>query len=102
MSDDSNSPGSLGEIQELLKRHVALGEDSNKILHDMRKWGRVAFAAKVVIWTIVLIVPLLLIPYLAPLIPGLNGTGSSTSLTSGSLFGYPSPTEIQAIFHPSK
>ena len=102
MDSDPHSPASLEQIRELLQRQLTLAEDSNKIIHDMRTWGRVAFVAKVIIWTFVLLVPLLLIPYIAPTIKGMGSSGTSTGLTGGSLFGYPSPTEIQDILHPSK
>ena len=102
MDGDPTGAGDIAHIRKLLEEQLALAQDSNKIIHNMRKWGRVAFAAKVVIWTIVLVVPLLLLPYLAPFIPAFGGSASSTSLTSSSLFGYPSPAEIQQIFHPGK
>jgi hypothetical protein len=103
MDSSPESTTSLSEIRTLLEQQLALVKDSNKIIHDMRKWGRVAFAVKVVAWTVVLILPVLLLPYLSPwlnLLPG--GLGGGTTASSTSLFGFPSPAEILNFFHPGK
>ena len=81
------------ELRDLVK-------ENNLFLHNMRKWGRIAFWSKVVIWTLVLGVPLLLLSYFAPFLNVLPGA-SGTSATGTSLFGLPSPTELQQILHPS-
>jgi hypothetical protein len=80
-----------------------LTEDNNRLLLNMRKWGRIAFWFKAAIWTVVLVAPIFLIPYIVPYIPalsnipGISGTSSSTSL-----FGIPSPAAVQAFLHPAK
>jgi hypothetical protein len=90
MDDERITRKDLVHLQEQLELNIKLSQDNNEILHAMRKWGRVAFVAKVVIWTIVLLVPVLLYPYIA----------SSTS--ENGLFGYPSPTQFEKILHPGK
>jgi hypothetical protein len=92
------------QLQKLIAGNNALIQDNNRILHSMRKWGRIAFAAKVLLWAAVLLVPVLLYPYIAPKLSQLTffpiTTSSSTNLTGSSIFGYPSPTEIKELLHP--
>jgi hypothetical protein len=84
---------------------VAVVQENNRLLKNMRKWGRVAFWCKVVIWTVVLVAPVLLYPYIASYVPGLPaipGFSEATTSTNTSLFGVPSPAEIQEFLHPIK
>src|ERR1700722_20327734 len=97
------SRAEFDELQKLLNQNLKLSEDNNYILHRMRKVWRIAFAVKVLIWGIVLLVPVLLYPYLEAHVPGIPLLGTATSTNSASsLFGLPSPTEIQNLLHPSK
>ena len=93
---DSPQPVTREEFDALHEDAAAaleLARENNQILHAMRFWGRVAFVAKVIIWTVVLVVPVLLYPYIASRLP--VGGGES-------LFGLPSPTEVQKVLHPGK
>jgi hypothetical protein len=92
-------------VKSQVEENLKITQDTNKLLHRMRHVGRIAFAAKIIIWILVLGLPLLLYPYIAAAIPSLRTVAGSTtpsSLTSSSLFGYPSPAEIQELFHPAK
>jgi len=87
------------ELRELLHENLKLAKDTNKILHSMRYWGRVSFWAKVVVWCLILSIPFLLYSYFAPLLKTLpGGLGSSTSTSTTSIFGFPSPTAIEHLF----
>ena len=99
--DKSVSHSDLAEIKELIHQTLAITEENNKILHAMRKWGRVAFVGKVLIWAIVLISPIFLYQYVVPFITN-AGNKSPTALTGNSLFGLPSPDEIQKIIHKTQ
>lgn len=87
------------ELKNLLRQNLEVARENNEILKRMVKMGRIAFWFKVIIWVIVLALPILLIPYILPLVRGfevLNGVPGVTSTSStSSLFGLPSPTEVQ-------
>ncbi len=71
-----------------------VAEENNHILKQMRFWGRVAFWFKVVLWALVLVgIPFLI--SLSPLASSLFQGVTSSSGSSTSLFGYPSPTEVK-------
>ena len=70
-----------------------LAKENNRILHAMRFWGRVAFIAKVIIWTLVLVVPVILYPFIVSHLPVATGTP---------LFGLPSSVQIQKALHPGQ
>lgn len=86
---------SPAEVRELL----SLARENNKMLRQMQFWGRVAFWFKAVVWTVVLVLPVLLYSYFAPFITSFTG-GSVGKTGSTSLFGYPSPDQIQKAIHP--
>jgi hypothetical protein len=94
------------QIQALLNQNLTLLQENNRLLLNMRKWGRVAFWFKVAIWAVVLIAPLLLLPFVASLLPsavsGLPGIEGTSTSTAGSLFGLPSPAAVLEVFHPEK
>jgi hypothetical protein len=100
--DESVTRAEFEKLQQKVQKNLELTEDTNRVLHRMRTVGRYAFVAKIIVWGVVLIVPLLLYPYIAPFVPSLLPTATSTSLTSNSLFGLPSPSEIQQLFHAGK
>ncbi len=70
-----------------------LARENNRMLHTMRFWGRVAFVAKVIIWTFVLVVPVVLYPFIVSHLPVTSGTP---------LFGLPSSAQIQKALHPGQ
>ena len=88
MDGDLITRKDLVYLQERIELAIKVSQENNEILHAMRKWGRVAFVAKVIIWTLVLLVPVLLYPYIV------------SSAPQNGLFGYPSPTQLEKILHP--
>lgn len=95
MTDEEVTRKEVQELKEQIEDLVEVAEENNKILHQMRRIGRIAFFAKALMWTIVLILPFVLIPLISPYlhllqIPGIGGTSTSTSL-----FGYPSPEQLE-------
>ena len=79
-----------GELKALLEENLRVSKENNQILRDMRRLGRIAFWAKVILWTIVLVVPLLLIgPIMNAVDQFMTGAGGS------SVMGFPSPEMIQ-------
>ncbi|KND49369.1 MAG: hypothetical protein AB203_03160 [Parcubacteria bacterium C7867-008] len=89
----------LGRLEELLEENLKLAEDTNRILRDVRRTGRIAFWAKVILWTIVLVLPFFFIgPVLRALEPYTNG-----ALPAGTtLLGVPSPEQIQSAVEQFK
>ena len=102
MDGDLITRKELDHIQDLLVQQIKVSEENNRLLHAMRKWGRIAFAAKVIIWTIVLILPVLLYPYIAKSVPGLPAIGTASSTGESGIFGYPSPAQIEKALHPGQ
>jgi predicted MFS family arabinose efflux permease len=92
MEGESDIRAEIAKLRESLEQTQKIVGDNNRILIQMRFWGRIAFAAKIVIWAIVLISPFVIISYLSPFLKALPGNSSSASSTS--LFGYPTPTEV--------
>ncbi|KND50506.1 MAG: hypothetical protein AB202_02525 [Parcubacteria bacterium C7867-007] len=83
----------LARLEELLEENLKLAEDTNRILREVRRTGLISFWAKVILWTIVLILPLFLIgPLLSALKPYFNATVPDGS---AALLGVPSPEQIQ-------
>ena len=102
MDGDLITRKDINDIQKLLKQNIALSEENNKILRTMQKWNKIAFIAKVIVWAIVLIIPVLLYPYIARFVPGLSGVSTASSTTESGLFGYPSPAQLEKILHPGQ
>jgi len=105
MEGDTITRKDVEKLLQKLDENFALSQENNRMLLNMRKWGRVAFWFKVAIWTVVLIAPILLLPYFAPFlsqIPGLSGITQTSTSTSSSLFGLPSPAAVVEFLHPMK
>ncbi len=101
MDGDLITRKDLDQIHVLLKEQAELVRDTNQIVHDMRRWGRVAFWAKVALWTVVLILPILFYPFITQVFKGVpGGLGNAANASSARLFGLPSPSEIEKALHP--
>ncbi len=87
MSEPTDAPASL---EALLREQIAISKENNEILKDMRRIGRIAFWAKVVLWTILIILPLLLI---GPILSGFSAMLAPG--TASNVMGVPSPELIQ-------
>ncbi|MES2225901.1 MAG: hypothetical protein V4480_03780 [Patescibacteria group bacterium] len=84
---------SISRIEQLLEETKELAEENNRLLRDIRRTNRISFWSKVILWTVVLILPFIFLgPLLRALVPA-TGTG----VGGGTLFGLPSPTEFQKI-----
>ena len=91
MAPREEEPVTLERLEELLEENLKLAEDTNRILRDVRRTGRIAFWFKVVLWTIVLVLPFFLIaPFLRALEPY---TGGALPI-GANLFGIPSAEQI--------
>jgi hypothetical protein len=90
---DNGDPGQLTRIEELLEDNLHLAKENNHLLKSIRNGNRVAFWAKVVLWTVVLVLPFFflgpLLRYLSPL------TGGAIPVGGTSLFGLPSSEQLQ-------
>lgn len=90
---ENSDPGQLSRLEELLEDNLHLAKENNRILRDMRRTGRIAFWAKVILWTVVLILPIFLIGpflrYISPLTGGVIPTSTTT------LFGIPSSEQVE-------
>lgn len=89
---ENGDPGQLQRLEELLEDNLHLAKENNKILRDMRRTGWFAFWFKVVLWTVILVLPFFfigpLLRYLSPLTGGAIPTGVN-------VFGLPSSEQLQ-------
>ncbi len=93
-----NEPSSEhASLEALLKEHIAISKENNEILKDMRRIGRIAFWAKVVLWTVLIVLPLLLI---GPILSGLSAMIAPG--TASGVMGVPSPELIQQALEAYK
>jgi len=92
MADRETEPASLERLHELLEENIKLAEDTNRILRDVRRTGRIAFWFKVVLWTIVLVLPFF---FIGPLLRMLEPFTGGTIPAGSALFGIPSAEQIQ-------
>ncbi|MDB5265732.1 MAG: hypothetical protein JWM39_445 [Parcubacteria group bacterium] len=82
----------LDVLSDLIEENIKLAHDTNRIVRDMRRTGRIAFWFKVILWIIVLGLPLLFIGPIMQYFTALTGY----SIPAGtSAFGIPSSTQIQ-------
>jgi hypothetical protein len=85
--------------RDLLRETLRLAEVNNLLLRRMQFWGRVAFWVKVAVWTAVLLLPVLFYSRALSFMNILPGGAGSTSSSTGSLFGFPSPEEFVKAGH---
>ena len=87
-----NDEATISRLEQLLQDSLELAEENNKLLRSLLRTNRFAFWVKAVMWLVILVLPFILLgPLLRTLIP------VSDTSKAGSLFGFPSPTEIQNI-----
>ncbi|MEO6536551.1 MAG: hypothetical protein ABIT47_02575 [Candidatus Paceibacterota bacterium] len=90
-----NDEASISRLEQLVQDSIDLAEENNKLLRTLVRTGRLAFWTKAVMWLLILVLPFILLgPFVRTFIPA-----SDTSKAGGSLFGFPSPTEIQDIMN---
>ncbi|CAN5707529.1 hypothetical protein BH11PAT2_BH11PAT2_06300 [soil metagenome] len=88
MNDEAN----ISRLEQLIQDSIELAEENNKLLRSLLRTSRFAFWAKAFMWVVILILPFFLLgPLVKTLIP------SADTSKAGSIFGFPSPTEIQTI-----
>ncbi len=80
--------GTSGALEQLLKENLQLAKENNRLLRRMIHIGRVAFWCKVLVWVLVLGLPLL---FIQPIVTWIQAHAAG----SASLFGYPSPAEVE-------
>jgi hypothetical protein len=81
----------LARIEQLLQDTLEVAEENNKLLLQMQRTARWAFIGKIILWIVLLGLPLL---FLGPL---LNALFPYTSAESGSVFGLPSPEQLEQL-----
>src|ERR1700744_2654748 len=89
MEGDLITREDLSSVRELLQEDLAVGEENNRILKNIRKWQTISLVGKIIIWLIVLAVPVLLYTWLAPI-------AKAIPTSQESLFGLPTPTQVGA------
>jgi hypothetical protein len=78
----------LTRLEHLLQENLEVAKETNVMLRDMRRLGRVWFWLRLLIWAMVIILPLLLLkPIIETLIPA-AGNGSS-------FFGFPTQEDLE-------
>lgn len=90
LSEEENV--TLGRLEELLEENLKLAEDTNRILRDVRRTGRIAFWFKVILWTVVLVLPFF---FIGPLLKALEPYTGGALPAGSTLLGVPSPEQIQ-------
>ncbi|MDB5190254.1 MAG: hypothetical protein JWN49_580 [Parcubacteria group bacterium] len=87
-----NDEATISRLEQLLEDSIELAEENNKLLRSLLRSNRIAFWAKALMWIIILILPFILLgPLVRTLVP------AADTSKAGSVFGFPSPTEIQNI-----
>lgn len=82
----------LDELADLIEENLKLAHDTNRILRDVRRTGRIAFWFKVILWTLVLVTPFFFIGPIMNFFTSLTGIAIPTNT---GLLGIPSQTQIQ-------
>ncbi len=82
----------LDQLEELVEANHTLAKETNRIVRDLRRTGRIAFWFRVILWIAVLGLPIL---FLGPIIRYVNAATGISIPTSTNLFGVPSADEIQ-------
>jgi hypothetical protein len=86
----------IERLEQLLEDNIELAEENNKLIRSIRRGNRIAFWLKVVLWVIILGLPFFFIgPIMNALVPF---TGSAKASNSSSVFGVPSPKELEAAY----
>lgn len=81
------------ELKALLEENLKIAKENQEMLKQMRRIGRIAFWAKVVIWTLLIIVPLLFLGSF------LGQFSSSLGENAGvSIMGMPSPDMVRDAY----
>jgi hypothetical protein len=89
----------IARLEEMLGELLEITKENNKILHAARRADRITFWLRIIIWTIVIVLPFFLIgPLLRYLYPI---TGGILPLGSGA-FGVPSSTQLQKAIEEYK
>ena len=79
-------------VQQLLEENLQLTQETNEMVREMRRLGRIMFWIKLVLWAFVIILPFLLIgPILEAMFP-VTAEGAGPGLN---LFGFPSQETLE-------
>ena len=94
MTDEANG----ARIEELLRDLQDSVDENNRILRRMQRSNAISFWGKIIIWTLVIVLPILFLkPLLNTILPfagyGTPGVGS---------YGFPSQAEIQKLMEAYK
>jgi hypothetical protein len=79
----------IRRIEDLLEDQMEIVEDTNKVVHSIRRTNRYAFFAKIILWTLVIVLPFI---FIGPIIKSIFPTSDTTGVN---VFGIPSIPEIQ-------
>lgn len=82
----------LDQLEELVHEQHKLAKDTNRIVRDMRRTGRIAFWFKAILWIIVLGLPIF---FLGPILRYFTSVTGVPVPSSASVFGVPSADQIQ-------
>jgi len=86
------------ELKKLLEENIALAQDTNRLLREMRRNGILLGIAKVVLWLLLLGVPLFFLSsYLGPIMNALSGQGGAEGIPSSGIFGLPSQEQLDQL-----
>ena len=87
------------EIKKLMEETHALTRDTHRLVRAMRRDQWVSFFGRIIIWTIVLLLPLYLYQqYLYPLVSKFTASGTTPS----GPFGLPTSADIQKLIDSYK
>lgn len=65
-------------VEQLLQENLQIAEETNKMLREMRRWMRINFIFRIVMWAAIIILPLLLLkPLIEAFVPATSGIQGS-------------------------
>ncbi len=82
----------LDALSDLVEENNKIAHETNKIVRQMRREGRISFWFKVIIWVIVLGVPLF---FIGPILRYVEAATGLSIPQSTSIFGIPSAQQLQ-------
>ncbi|OGG48539.1 hypothetical protein A3G63_03365 [Candidatus Kaiserbacteria bacterium RIFCSPLOWO2_12_FULL_52_8] len=88
------------EIKRQLEEIHALSKDNHRMLRAIRRYQWASFFARIIIWTIVLLLPLYL--YQQYLYPIVSKFSAASTTTTSNLFGLPTSVDIQKLINSYK
>ncbi|MDB5237661.1 MAG: hypothetical protein JWL88_763 [Parcubacteria group bacterium] len=83
----------LDVLSDLIEENIKLAKDTNRIIRDVRRTGRIAFWCKLILWVLVLATPLF---FIGPILQYFKDATGLAIPSGTNVFGVPSAEQIQS------